>query len=101
MASSHKTGLQRDAVGLRFRTPTWAVHVQALFALAYLVILGFALHGPLNALARVLHGQGQVPDHGDAAGLHRGDPGRTAGRLSPRGWIYWSNFGGGFHHAGA
>lgn len=34
----------------RFKTPTWAVHVQALFAMAYLVILGFALHGPLNAL---------------------------------------------------
>lgn len=36
----------------RFRTPTWAVHVQALFAMAYLVILGFVLHGPLNALVR-------------------------------------------------
>lgn len=37
-------------VNERFRTPTWAVHVQALFAMAYLVILGFVLHGPLNAL---------------------------------------------------
>ena len=34
----------------RYKTPTWAVHVQAVFALAYLVVLGFALHGPLNAL---------------------------------------------------
>jgi amino acid transporter len=34
----------------RYRTPTWAVHVQALFALTYLLVLGFALHGPLNAL---------------------------------------------------
>lgn len=34
----------------KYRTPTWVVHVQALFALAYLVILGLALHGPLNAL---------------------------------------------------
>jgi amino acid transporter len=33
----------------RYRTPTWAVHVQALFALTYLLVLGFALHGPLNA----------------------------------------------------
>ena len=38
------------AVNEKYRTPTWAVHVQAVFALAYLVILGFALHGPLNAL---------------------------------------------------
>jgi len=38
------------SVNERFRTPTWAVHVQALFAMAYLVILGFVLHGPLNAL---------------------------------------------------
>jgi amino acid transporter len=38
------------SVNQRYRTPTWAVHVQALFALAYLVVLGFALHGPLNAL---------------------------------------------------
>ena len=37
-------------VNQKYKTPTWAVHVQALFALAYLVILGFALHGPLNAL---------------------------------------------------
>jgi amino acid transporter len=37
-------------VNQRYQTPTWAVHVQAVFALAYLVILGFALHGPLNAL---------------------------------------------------
>jgi amino acid transporter len=38
------------AVNQKYKTPTWAVHVQALFALAYLVALGFALHGPLNAL---------------------------------------------------
>jgi amino acid transporter len=38
------------AVNERYRTPTWAVHVQAVFALAYLVVLGFVLHGPLNAL---------------------------------------------------
>ncbi len=38
------------SVNERFRTPTWAVHVQAVFAMAYLVILGFVLHGPLNAL---------------------------------------------------
>jgi amino acid transporter len=37
-------------VNERYRTPTWAVHVQAAFALAYLLVLGFALHGPLNAL---------------------------------------------------
>lgn len=37
-------------VNERYKTPTRAVHVQALFAMAYLVILGFALHGPLNAL---------------------------------------------------
>lgn len=37
-------------VNERFKTPTWAVHFQALFAMAYLVALGFALHGPLNAL---------------------------------------------------
>lgn len=34
----------------RYSTPTWAVHVQAVFALGYLLVLGFALHGPLNAL---------------------------------------------------
>jgi amino acid transporter len=38
------------AVNDKYRTPTWAVHVQALFALAYLLVLGFALHSPLNAL---------------------------------------------------
>ena len=38
------------AVNDRHRTPTWAVHVQAVFAMAYLLALGFALHGPLNAL---------------------------------------------------
>lgn len=37
-------------VNERYKTPTWAVHVQAVFALAYLLVLGFALHGPLNAL---------------------------------------------------
>jgi amino acid transporter len=38
------------SVNDKYRTPTWAVHVQALFAIGYLVALGFALHGPLNAL---------------------------------------------------
>ena len=38
------------SVNERYKTPTWAVHVQAVFALAYLLVLGFALHGPLNAL---------------------------------------------------